>query len=55
MSPSTRLIDDVQMDTDGEYRLGRLAAFVRATRVPPIPGSTEIPKADEADEALTKA
>ena len=29
-----RLIDDVQMDTDGEYRLGRLAAFVRDTRVP---------------------
>ena len=29
--------------------------YVRATRVPPIPGSTEIPKADEADEALTKA
>jgi adenosine deaminase len=29
-----RLIDDIQMDADGEYRLGRLAAFVRDTRVP---------------------
>ena len=24
--------------------------YVRATRVPPLPGSTEIPKADRADE-----
>ena len=29
--------------------------YVRATRVPPMPGGTEIPKPDEADEALTKA
>ena len=31
--------------------------YVRATRVPPLPGGTEIPQADEADEdeALTKA
>jgi sulfate transport system ATP-binding protein len=31
--------------------------YVRATRVPSIPGSVEIPKADTADEdeALTKA
>jgi sulfate/thiosulfate transport system ATP-binding protein len=31
--------------------------YVRATRVPPLPGGTEIPRADKADEgeALTKA
>ncbi len=31
--------------------------YVRATRVPPMPGGTEIPRADKADqdEALTKA
>jgi len=31
--------------------------YVRATRVPSLPGGTEVPKADEADEnqALTKA
>jgi sulfate transport system ATP-binding protein len=31
--------------------------YVRATRVPPIPGTKEIPKGDTADdnEALTKA
>jgi sulfate/thiosulfate transport system ATP-binding protein len=31
--------------------------YVRATRVPPLPGGTEVPRADEADEdeALTKA
>ncbi len=31
--------------------------YVRATRVPTLPGGTELPKADEADEdeALTKA
>ncbi|HTI77696.1 MAG TPA: sulfate ABC transporter ATP-binding protein, partial [Mycobacterium sp.] len=31
--------------------------YVRATRIPPLPGGTEIPRADKADddEALTKA
>ena len=29
--------------------------YVRATRVPEIPGGTELPKPDEADEELTKA
>ena len=31
--------------------------YVRATRVPSLPGGTDIPKSDEADEneALTKA
>jgi sulfate transport system ATP-binding protein len=31
--------------------------YVRATRVPPIPGGTELPAADEADDVatLTKA
>ncbi|MDT7793949.1 MAG: sulfate/thiosulfate transport system ATP-binding protein, partial [Mycobacterium sp.] len=31
--------------------------YVRATRVPPLPGGTEIPRTDKADEgeALTKA
>ncbi len=31
--------------------------YVRATRVPTLPGGTDIPKSDEADEneALTKA
>jgi sulfate/thiosulfate transport system ATP-binding protein len=31
--------------------------YVRATRVPPLPGGAEIPRADKADqnEALTKA
>jgi sulfate/thiosulfate transport system ATP-binding protein len=29
--------------------------YVRATRVPALPGGTEVPKADTADEALTKA
>ena len=29
--------------------------YVRATRVPAIPGGAELPKPDEADEALTKA
>ncbi|CAN5839167.1 sulfate ABC transporter ATP-binding protein [soil metagenome] len=29
--------------------------YVRATRVPPISGSSQIPRSDEADEALSKA
>jgi sulfate transport system ATP-binding protein len=31
--------------------------YVRATRVPPIPGGTELPTPDEADDvtSLTKA
>ena len=31
--------------------------YVRATRVPPLPGGAEVPRADKADEdeALTKA
>ena len=40
--------------------LGRIdgdTVYVRATRVPTLPGGTELPKADEADQdgALTKA
>jgi sulfate transport system ATP-binding protein len=29
--------------------------YVRATRVPPLPGGVEIPKADETGEELTTA
>ena len=29
--------------------------YVRATRVPPIAGSLQVPKADEADEELSNA